>query len=165
MRLDLIPLDEENLHRLEANAIEKMELGNEDSREFHQMIATVLAETRAFMERQGTQAPWLSYLAYDPQRGGLVGNCSFKGSPTAEGEVEIGFVTFPQFEGHGYATEMARQLIELVREQGGVRRIVAVSQAEHPAASRVLEKHGFVPVDRYEDEEHGPLQEWALALE
>ena len=164
MDLDLIPLDEENLDRLEANAMENMEAGNDDSREFHQMIVTVLAETRAFMQHQVAEPPWLTYLAYDGRRGGLVGNCSFKGNPNEDGEVEIGFVTFPRFESHGYGTEMARQLIDLARMQGVVSRIVAVSQAGNGAAARVLQKHGFTHVDTYEDDEHGQLWEWALAL-
>jgi len=71
-----------------------MEEGSNESRKFHQMIATVLQETRAFMEAAPAVPPWLAYLAMDNRLGGLVGNCNFKGNPSEEGEVEIGIVTF-----------------------------------------------------------------------
>ncbi len=164
MHLQLIPLDTENMDRLEHNALVNMEAGSAESREFHHMIATILWETRAFMESEAAEAPWISYLVMDSAKGGLIGNCSFKGNPDEDGEVEIGFVTFPQFEGQGYGTEMSRQLIDLARTSGVISRIVAVSQSANAAAARVLQHHGFGHVDSYSDDEHGELWEWALAL-
>ena len=153
------------MHRLEQNAHANMQVGNDDSREFHHMIVTVLQETRAFLETASATPPWIGYLAMDSARGGLIGNCSFKGNPNEDGEVEIGLVTFPQFESHGYGTEMARQLIEIATAEPAARRIVAVSAAGPNAASRVLEKHGFQHVDTYTDETHGDLWEWSRACE
>lgn len=163
MNLQLIPLDEENLSRLEQNAAVNMQAGNDDSREFHHMIVTVLQETRAFLEGASAAAPWISYLAMDTARGGLIGNCSFKGNPNDRGEVEIALVTFPQFENRGYGTEMARQLIEIATEAPAARHILAISAAGSNAASRVLEKHGFRHIDTFTDEEHGDLWEWTRA--
>ncbi|MGB0580745.1 MAG: GNAT family N-acetyltransferase [Limisphaerales bacterium] len=161
MRLQLIPLDEENLNRLEHNAAANMAVGSDDSREFHHMIVTVLQETRAFLETATAQAPWISYLGMDFASGGLIGNCSFKGNPNEEGEVEIAVVTFPHFENRGYGSEMARQLIEIATAEAAARRISAVSVAGPNAASRMMEKHGFQHVDTYHDESHGDLWEWS----
>lgn len=141
-----------------------MEEGSDESRKFHQMIATVLQETRAFMEAAPAVPPWLAYLAMDNRLGGLVGNCNFKGNPSEEGEVEIGIVTFAQFERKGYGSEMARQLVDLARLQGTARRIVAMNRVDNEAGARVLQKQGFTHVDTSHDEEHGELWEWALEL-
>ena len=161
MHLQLIPLDEDNLNRLEHNAAANMAVGNDDSREFHHMIVMVLQETRAFLQNATPQPPWISYLAMDAACGGLIGNCSFKGNPNEEGDVEIALVTFPQFENRGYGTEMARQLIEIATADPAAKKISAVSVAGPNAASRVLEKHGFQHVDTYHDEAHGDLWEWS----
>jgi [ribosomal protein S5]-alanine N-acetyltransferase len=164
MHLQLIPLDAENMDRLEHNALVNMESGSNESREFHHMIATVLYETRTFMETEAAEPPWISYLVMDSAKGGLIGNCSFKGNPNEAGEVEIGFVTFPHFEGQGYGIEMSRQLIDLARTSGVVSRIAAISQPTNDAATRVLQRHGFGHVESYTDDDHGELWEWALAL-
>jgi hypothetical protein len=41
----------------------------------------------------------------------IVGTCAFR-SPPRSGEVEIAYFTLPKFEGRGFATEMARHLID-----------------------------------------------------
>ena len=50
-----------------------------------------------------------------------VGACAFRSLPRS-GEVEIAYFTFPEFEGRGFATEMARHLIQIVKDmQPGTR--------------------------------------------
>ena len=56
---------------------------------------------------------WGGYFARDDESGQVVGTCAFKGPPTDEGVVEIAYLTYPEFEGRGYATQMARSLVEL----------------------------------------------------
>jgi len=51
----------------------------------------------------------------------IVGTCAFR-SPPRSGEVEIAYFTFPEFEGRGFTTEMARHLIHIVKNtQPGTR--------------------------------------------
>ena len=164
MYLELIPLDAYNLDRLERNAAINMQEGSVESREFHSMIVTVLQETRSFLQEANAREPWISYLAMDALRGGLVGNCSFKGNPNDEGEVEIAIVTFPQFEGQGYGGEMARRMIQMARDEGGVSRINAFTLASSGAAIRLMERQGFQRLDIVHESDKGDLWEWMLDL-
>lgn len=164
MYLELIPLDAYNLDRLESNAAINMQEGSDESREFHSMIVTVLQETREFLAAASAREPWISYLAMDAMKGGLVGNCSFKGNPDEEGAVEIAIVTFPQFEGLGYGGEMARRLIQLARDEGGVSQIVACTLASSSAAIRLMERQGFQRLDVVHESDQGDLWEWVLEL-
>ena len=57
--------------------------------------------------------------------GEVIGSCAFKAPPSEDGTVEIAYFTYPTFERRGYATAMARELIELASGSADVRRIVA----------------------------------------
>ena len=129
------------------------------------MIVTVLQETRSFLQNASAREPWISYLAMDPMKGGLVGNCSFKGNPNEDGEVEIAIVTFPQFEGQGYGGEMARRLIQVARDEKVVRRVIAYTLATAAPAIRLLEKQGFRCLDVVHESDQGDLWEWVLDLQ
>jgi hypothetical protein len=61
-------------------------------------------------QAQGFAPPWIGYLAQED--GAVVGTCAFKGPPQ-DRRVEIAYFTFPEHEGRGIATEMARQLVAL----------------------------------------------------
>lgn len=45
-------------------------------------------------------------------RGVAVGARGFKGPPSADGSVEIGYSVLPEFQRHGFATEAARGLLQ-----------------------------------------------------
>ncbi|MCB1122558.1 MAG: GNAT family N-acetyltransferase, partial [Verrucomicrobiae bacterium] len=67
--------------------------------------------------------PWTGYLAFN-EKEQLIGMCGFKDVPDADHRVEIAYYTLPEFEANGYATAMARSLLEMAQE--------------HPAASEVI---------------------------
>ena len=68
--------------------------------------------------------PWRGYFAVDVTTRELVGSCAFKTPPTPEGSVEIAYFTYPPFESRGYATQMARALVELaIQIRRGARRL------------------------------------------
>jgi ribosomal-protein-alanine N-acetyltransferase len=72
----------------------------------------------------------------------IVGTCAFR-SPPRNGEVEIAYFTFPEFEGRGFATEMARHLIQVVQDNEAETRIFAFTLPEKNASNRILQKLGF----------------------
>jgi RimJ/RimL family protein N-acetyltransferase len=45
----------------------------------------------------------------------IVGTCAFRSLPRSGG-IEIAYFTFPEFEGRGFATEMARHLIQIAKD-------------------------------------------------
>ncbi|HTD29047.1 MAG TPA: GNAT family protein [Xanthomonadaceae bacterium] len=71
----------------------------------------------------------------------LVGGGGFLGPPQ-DGQVGIGYSVLPQFQGKGYATEIAGALVQWARQQA-VLRIVAETEWANPASVRVLTRLGF----------------------
>jgi ribosomal-protein-alanine N-acetyltransferase len=95
----------------------------------------------------------------------VIGSCAFKAPPSEDGTVEIAYFTYPTFERRGYATEMARKLIELASGSADVRRIVAHTLPEANASTRVLEKAGMIFVGEVIDSDDGRVWRWELPAE
>jgi len=74
--------------------------------------------------------------------------------------VEIAYFTFPEHEGQGCATEMARQLTEMALQDPQVQRVIAHTLPEPNASTHVLEKNGFRFVGSTEDPEEGTIWRW-----
>ena len=72
-------------------------------------VRDVCDKTAALYESAGSHPPWMGYLVLENDT--IVGTCAFR-SPPRNGEIEIAYFTFPEFEGRGFATEMARHLIQ-----------------------------------------------------
>jgi RimJ/RimL family protein N-acetyltransferase len=106
----------------------------------------------------GPVSPWLGYLAEDEQ-GILVGTCAFKSAPSSSG-VEIAYFTFPEYEGRGYATSMANQLIDIARARSV--RVTAQTLPQLSASTRILQKLGFVHMGAVQHQDDGEVWEWAL---
>jgi RimJ/RimL family protein N-acetyltransferase len=70
-------------------------------------------------------AGWGGYLAIDPGTRVIVGTCSYKGPPDAQGAAEIAYHTFEPYEVRGYATAMASALREQARATGESRTVRA----------------------------------------
>lgn len=118
------------------------------------------AATAALYERVGFVPPWLGYLALSGGR--VVGICGFT-KPPAAGEAEFAYFTFPEFEGRGIATSMARSLMALARDaQPGIT-LTAQTRPEKNASTRILEKLGFANRGTVVHPEDGEVWEWVLA--
>jgi RimJ/RimL family protein N-acetyltransferase len=104
---------------------------------------------RQQMEEDGT-AGWLVWYAIRPgtpeRPAVLVGAGGYCGPPDRDGRVEIGFSVLPGWQGRGYATELARALIENAFSESEVEQVVAHTTEDNAASRRVLEKSGFVRV-------------------
>ena len=108
---------------------------------------------------------WGGYFAVDSHTREVVGSCAFKGPPTADGTVEIAYFTYPDFEGHGYATSMAQKLISLASDDGTVKRVIAHTLPETNASARVLEKVSVTFVGEVIDPEDGRVWQWEKRVE
>lgn len=110
------------------------------------------------------------YLWYAIRRGepgdptSVVGAAGYMGPPDGEGRVEIGFSVLPSWRRMGFATEMARALIQNAFADDRVRKVIAHAASDNAASRRVLDNCGFIPVAmdeerggyRYELAERGP---------
>ncbi|MFO0773685.1 MAG: GNAT family N-acetyltransferase [Nitrospiraceae bacterium] len=72
----------------------------------------------------------------------LIGCMGFKGKPTPDGSVEVGYSILDEFQGHGYATEGIMALIKWAL-QNGATSVAAETYPEDTASLRVMEKCGM----------------------
>jgi RimJ/RimL family protein N-acetyltransferase len=93
----------------------------------------------------------------------LVGMGGYKGAPSVDGLVEIGYAIAPAHQRRGLATEAARALVERAFMDSSVAAVEAQTLAEHNASSRVLEKLGMKRIGELYDAENGALWHWRLA--
>ena len=120
----------------------------------------VLPATAAMYRSSGYFPPWIGYLAVTD--GGCVGTCAFKTAPV-NGRVEIAYFTFPDFEGRGIATEMAKRLIAIARAERPGIFITAQTLPVRNASNRILESLGFELAGIAVDVDAGKVWEWQLS--
>jgi [ribosomal protein S5]-alanine N-acetyltransferase len=105
--------------------------------------------------------PWVHGFAIVHQETqAVVGTAGFKGPPTAEGTVEIGYGVVRSYQGQGLATEAAEALVAFARGSDSVRLVRAHTLPESNASTRVLEKCGFTFVGEVVDPEDGIVWRW-----
>ena len=92
----------------------------------------------------------------------IVGTCAFR-SPPRNGEVEIAYFTFPEFESRDFATEMARHLIEIAQASIPGIKIFAFTLPEKNASNRILQKLEFNFAGETRDEDDRVVWRWELA--
>jgi len=85
---------------------------------------------------------WGPYTLIEKTTGLCVGGIGFKGGPTGDHVVEIGYGICTSRQGQGLITEAVERLCDLARVNG-VLRVTAETDAANIASQRVLEKAGF----------------------
>ncbi|MFO1284858.1 MAG: GNAT family N-acetyltransferase [Burkholderiales bacterium] len=124
-------------------------------------IAEIAArDTASMRDYAGRARPWIGYAAFDGDT--CVGTCAFK-HPPRDGEVEIAYFAFPDAEGRGVATSMARELVAIARQAEPALAITARTLPAPGASTRILEKLRFQRTGTIDDPEDGPVWEWRLA--
>ncbi len=119
-------------------------------------VGPMLEMTASLYEAKPRDPRWGGFLAVDEALGSVVGCCGYKDGPAADGSVEIAYGSFPPFEGKGYATAMAAELVA----RAGVQPVIAHTLPERNASCRVLEKCGFTFAGKVLDPEDGPVWRW-----
>jgi RimJ/RimL family protein N-acetyltransferase len=127
--------------------------------EISETAAEVMAATAEMYRTSGFEPPWIGYLAVDETQ--VVGTCAFKCAPVDE-RVEIAYFTFPEFEGRGIATAMAKELIALTRATRPGLLITSQTRAERNASNAILGKLGFTFAGPVLHPEDGEIWEWHL---
>jgi [ribosomal protein S5]-alanine N-acetyltransferase len=78
----------------------------------------------------------------------MVADCCFKGEPNADGEIEIGYGTYPSFEGKGFMTEAVGEMVRWAFEQPHVQAVTAQTEPSNIASQKILQKNNFVQFGR-----------------
>jgi RimJ/RimL family protein N-acetyltransferase len=114
------------------------------------------------ISQSSTEMGWWTYVAIHKQDNTLVGSGGYKGSPTAEGIVELGYEIAPEYRNKGLATEMAQGLISNAFADKRVQTIIAHTLGKANASTKVLTKCGFVNVEEINDPDDGLIWKWEL---
>jgi ribosomal-protein-alanine N-acetyltransferase len=65
------------------------------------------------------------------------------------GNLQFGYIYSPTQWGNGYATEVCREMMQILRQQPGVYRIQTFTDADNAASAKVLLKSGLVEKGRF----------------
>lgn len=94
--------------------------------------------------------PWSVRAVVLRESMAMVGYANFHGPPGINdlglpGAAEAGYTIFPQHRNLGYATEVARTMLDWARREHGVTEFVSGVTPDNAPSLRVNEKLGFVP--------------------
>lgn len=103
---------------------------------------------------------WGSLFFVDPRARTLVGLGGFKGPPSPDAVVEIGYAIAPAFRGQGLATDAVAQMVRRAFEDASVRTVDAHTLGHANPSTRVLEKSGFRKIGEADDPDGGLIWHW-----
>lgn len=89
----------------------------------------------------------------------MIGDLCIVGEPNANGEIEIGYGTYDEFQGNGFMTEIVRGIIEWTKTQSCVKSIIASTDKTNTASFKVLQKNNFTKIS-----ETDTLFNWKLEI-
>ncbi len=90
------------------------------------------------------QRQWYAVWFMLLKNGSAIGDLCSKGL-SQDGTLEIGYGVYPEFQGHGYATEAVTAMANWAAAQPGVKSIEAETEPGNAASQNVLRKAGFHP--------------------
>ena len=126
---------------------------------FPELMKQTCAMTASFYRVVGFEPPWIGYVSVSD--GQPVGGGGCKGAPR-DGRVEIAYFTLPEFEGQGFASATARELIRIAK-RAAPEVVVAAQTLPIPNASNtLLKKLGFSFHGALQHPEDGEVWEWRL---
>ena len=89
----------------------------------------------------------------------MVGDICIVGEPNSEGEIEIGYGTYPEFQKQGFMTEAVEGMITWAKSQPKILSIIASTEKENIASFTILQKNNFLKIG-----ESDTLFHWKLDL-
>lgn len=105
---------------------------------------------------------WWTYFPVYKQDNKIIGSGGYKGKPTAEGTVELGYEISPGYRNRGLATEMTKGLIDNAFKDARVQSIIAHTLGQENPSTSVLQKCGFVKTAEINDPDEGLIWKWEL---
>jgi len=115
---------------------------------------------RASYEKSPQGHTWGSLFFVEPRARMLVGFGGFKGPPSSDAVVEIGYAIAPAFQGQGLATDAVAQMVQRAFEAAIVQAVDAHTLGHPNPSTRVLEKSGFRKIGEANDPDAGLVWHW-----
>jgi RimJ/RimL family protein N-acetyltransferase len=106
----------------------------------HAFLSPFLQQSLDHHRRVQSREPWIGYFGIESEGHQFVGLCGFKRNPDESGTVEIAYGIMPEFEGRGFATEMAMELARIALQSPAVCCVIAHTLPEENASGRVPAK-------------------------
>ena len=120
-----------------------------------------LAHVRGTVAADPAAVEWGTRFFVEGDR--MVGWGGFKGAPSADGEVELGYEIAEAERGRGLATAATEEMLRVAWAAPEVGSVIAHTLAERNASTRVLEKCGFTHEAEIEDPGDGPVWRWRIS--
>ncbi|RAI98699.1 RimJ/RimL family protein N-acetyltransferase [Chitinophaga skermanii] len=164
-RLQLLPC---TLQHFEAFFHGNDELSNilgievpENWTEFPEMI--ILAYDK--LRNDPSMLGWFFYFVIHKTDKKIIGTGGFKGRPSPEGVVEIGYEISEDYRENGYASEAVEAFIRFAFHHQYVNKIIAHTLEEYNASVKVLQKNGLHFAGTVNTTDGGILWEWQISRE
>lgn len=141
------------LKAIELNADKSKEIFGSDN------CQMILKSCDELYLKIGYNFPWVGYFVMNENQ--IVGSCGFTGQPK-DGEVEIAYWTFQQYERQGVSTFSCKQLVLISQLADPAITITAKTAPEHNASSKILQNSGFKFEKIVQDDEIGDAWFWVL---
>jgi len=88
----------------------------------------------------------------------MVGDLCFVGEPNDEGEIELGYGTYPAFRKKGFMTEAVSGIIQWAEKQPHVKSILAFTEQSNQASFSILKKNNFIKTGEADGMYHWQLK-------
>ncbi|MBK6545110.1 MAG: GNAT family N-acetyltransferase [Saprospiraceae bacterium] len=108
---------------------------------------------------------WIAYLPILNAKNMLIGTCGFKGKPTVDGVIEIGYEVIASKRNRGFAKEIANALVNYGFQDSRVKIVRAHTLPVENASVKVLQYCGLRFIGYDLDPEEGEVWKWELTLE
>ncbi len=105
---------------------------------------------------------WWTFFPIHKQDNKLIGSGGYKGKPSTDGTVELGYEITPDYRNRGLATEMTKGLIENAFSDERVKSIIAHTLGIINPSTKILQKCGFEKVEEINDPDDGLIWKWEL---
>jgi [ribosomal protein S5]-alanine N-acetyltransferase len=105
---------------------------------------------------------WGSFFTIHKADRQLLGTCGYKGGPTEEATVEIGYEIEARYRQQGLASEAAKGLIDFALQHADIKKVMAHTLAHDNPSVSVLKKLGFQFAQELNDPDDGDIWQWVL---
>jgi RimJ/RimL family protein N-acetyltransferase len=112
------------------------------------------------LHESGSRGSWMMVCGTE-----VVGLCSYKQAPNANGEVEIGYGVAARCRNRGHATSAVAAMLDFARRDPAVRAVTASTAVANIASRRALERNGFAQTGTGNDPDDGDLIFWRRELD
>jgi ribosomal-protein-alanine N-acetyltransferase len=99
------------------------------------------------------------WIVISKQANKMVGDICFVGEPNSEGEIEIGYGTYNEFQKKGFMTEAVGGIINWAKSQPKIFSILASTEKENIGSFTILLKNNFLKIGETET-----LFNWKLQI-